>query len=722
MAGPDTSINPLPSRPVKTSSKPGNTPLGRSVRSCFDTNGRGSSGLSKQCRVSDENVQERLPPHTKGTYGMDYSDDEATEHETTMHEEDDADGEDDAHGDECTQKDGYFVENDHHEDYIPEMNVPYLEDDDDMDLMVAAAHANERVAQEAEDLYRASTKFPSLSMSRDMVYARDAKEIHEQSGIADLQENDDVILKTEDLTSRLYDEGVGTTDDRNRLDTALANVSVQLSNVWQDFATTITHDIEEATPTIGPGSKADKFRKAQWLASLVLQMHHTRFTKDSNLVAPPLPEILMDWLKREHDVLSTAQIAEIARYRPSPACHQLFWSSVVNSVSRGMVDVAIKLLSEAGWEHVRTQGSRGDLAYTGQSLHHLKHAVQLTVDMLELCPGFKENWDTLGDEWRLFRSKSKTIRDQLARFAEGRDRTRGLETSSRFQERQISIRNMCREAESKVPWDAYQQLQSIFDVVLGKEAAILEACQDWCEASVALLAWLDEGSAARPLNPSRSQNLSRSMQVAPPMSTLEPYSERLTRCFHVAVDEFSLNPVDLDELTYACAFEGNFEGVVRGLRMWSMPIASAVAEIASLGGWLPRPEPNSLIVMDSLGNEDLELLGMESLGPDETDGHKDTTLVEYAKGLAGRGTMRAIIDGRETVRHGWEVAVEVLGRLDSRAKSESMVGQVLENVLENISLDSSPIIEKSWKLLNDLGMLNFAEETVEVCRDQCAVK
>lgn len=696
-------------------------PLGRSIYNReIDTTGHHHSELNKQFFADSQYDELPLSAATRpmGTFAMNYDeDDEVTDHEDINNEE--PEGDDNDAGFEYAQ-DNYVMDQDN-DNPLPDLPVPHLEDDNMLDLMSAAATANQKILEEAEDLYRASTKFPTLQIHREMVYAREAKDLHEQAGFAPLRESQDIILRTEDLITRAYDEGVGALDDPSKLENTLAAVAIDLNSVWLEYEKSMEGEIDERAPAIGPGPEADPFKKARWLGCLALEMHHTKFTNDFGMMAPSLPEIMVDWMKREHDVLTSAQIAEVNAYRPSPACNQFFWHLVINAVARGMVSNAVKLLSSAGWEHVRTQGNRGDLMYADQALVNLRHAVSLTVEMLENCPGAKDNWDILGNEWTLFRVKAKNMRDQLTRFAEGQNRIRGL-GASRLDESLISLSNLSREAESKVPWDVYMRLQNIFDIVLGKEAVILEACQDWCEASVALMAWFDEGVAGRAVNLGLSQNLSRSMQIAQPQNTPENYTKRLSRCFHVAVEEFPLNPTNPDEYTYACAFEANFEGVISGLRMWSLPIASAVAEVASLGGWLPRPEPKSLIVMESLDQEDLELLGMESRGPDETDGLKDTTLVEYAKEVAGVPAMRTNFGGRDMCYEGWEIAVEMLGRMDSRIKSEELVAQVLENVREKITPQSASTVEKVWSILNALGMINLAEETVEVCmRSYCLV-
>ena len=62
------------------------------------------------------------------------------------------------------------------------------------------------------------------------------------------------------------------------------------------------------------------------------------------------------------------------------------------------------------------------------------------------------------------------------------------------------------------------------------------------------------------------------------------------------------------------------------------------------------------------------------------------------------------------VREGWEVAIEVLGRLDSATRAEEEVG----NLLRNFPFDSAVTVDKLLPLLNDLGMTSHAESIAEV--------
>jgi hypothetical protein len=163
-----------------------------------------------------------------------------------------------------------------------------------------------------------------------------------------------------------------------------------------------------------------------------------------------------------------------------------------------------------------------------------------------------------------------------------------------------------------------------------------------------------------------------------------------------------LNPV---EVGLASLFEGDNEAVIGFLQAWSGPVSSAVAEVASLAGWLPHAEPQSLINMGSLDQDDMDLLGINS-SPVKADGMKDQALMTYARSLENRGQLKS----SSITRDGWELAIAILGRLDSATRSEEMVGVFLED----FKLDSSVTVDKLWKLLNDIGMARYAENIAEV--------
>jgi hypothetical protein len=108
----------------------------------------------------------------------------------------------------------------------------------------------------------------------------------------------------------------------------------------------------------------------------------------------------------------------------------------------------------------------------------------------------------------------------------------------------------------------------------------------------------------------------------------------------------------------------------------------------------------------SLDQDDMGLLGLNS-SPTKVDSEKDETLITYASSLVHRDLLKA--EGLPS-RDGWEIAIAILGRLDSVSRTEKMIG----DFLHSFPLDSSATVDKLWRLLNSIGMTVHAESTAEV--------
>lgn len=587
---------------------------------------------------------------------------------------------------------------------------------DDTDLLLnATPAANARVLKEAEDIYRMSTAQQSVARRREHKFAPLAKDLYTQMGYAQINESPELIVETDAQISLLYDNGVGVSDDADQLDDTLANVAGSVAGKWQAYADSLPKSDKEHPAVIGPGPNTTPFEKANFLANLALQLHHTRFTADGRLRPEPLTETLFRWQEHNHNFYP-AQFDEIKRHNPSPACHSLFWQTVFISLLRGRVDKARTLLREAGWGHVRV-GHRGDYAYTGQALSNVERAVADTCGMLEECPALENNWDIFSSEWTLFRHRARSLLERLRRFAEGRDAsladsTGSFADSSASRGRQ-SLAGMARKAESQVPWDIYENLNIIFEIVMGSRNAILAAAVDWCEATVGLFGWWDESKSDKPVPRSSSQSL-----LLPNLErSTDSYLERLARSFQTAEAVFPINTFDPIHVGMACIFEDNAKGLIGILRAWSLPIAAAVAEIASLAGWLPPHRRNALYGMEDLDMDDLDVLGMDPGSPDEVDGIKDNTLIIYAQELANFKELSSLKDDSGAPLDGWELAIRVLGRMDSPERSDEIVQMLIQELLQTLDVDSGATVHKVWRLLSDLGMLDYAQETAETYGD-----
>lgn len=623
--------------------------------------------------------------------------------------------------DEGAEQDDNAMDDDDHvasdaEDVWLQQQGDITFDDNESDLMMhLTPAANERIRKEAEDIFRVST-VQAGARSREFKFAPLAKDLYTQLGYATITESPDLVLGTEAQVRRLYDDGVGVSDDAEKLDETIANVAGKLVSVWSGYAESLPKSNEEHAAVIGPGPRASNFEKATYLANLALQIHHTRFDGPGELQrTEPLPETVFRWLNAYHNFYPD-KFEDIKRHRPSPACHGLFWQTVFIALLRGKVAEAQAILRKAGWGHVR-KGHRSDYAYTGQSLSNVERAVADTCDMLEHCPGIEENWDLWSSDWTLFRVRARSQLEQLRRFAEGRDAANVLgesdfSNSTSTYGRQ-SMAGLARKAESQVPWDIYENLNVVYEIVLGSRSAIMAAAQDWCEATVGLFGWWDEDKTEKNLR----QSMSRSLMLPGQGHTIEGYLDRLAKSFQTAVaTDFPLNTLNSVEVGMACVFEGNAKGLIGLLRAWSLPIAASVAEIASLGGWLPPHRRNALFGMEDLDMNDLDVLGMDPASPDEFDGIKDNTLITYAQELSRCTQLSTVKDKDGVPRDGWELAFHVLGRMDSPERSEETVGELVKLLMDDLDVESGTTVDKVWRLLNELGMVPYAEETAEVSK------
>ena len=686
-----------PSKNLFSQSQKRSAPLGRSIRASKPNQ---PSRLSRHFEVEDVEDEELPQPSNRaGTFSMPF--DESYD-ETYDEGADDAmdNGEDHVASDAEDMWLGMQQQGD----------ITFAGDESDLMMHVTPA-ANARIRKEAEDIFRVST-VRSGARRREFKFAPLAKDLYTQLGYATITESPELVLNTEAQIRRLYDDGVGVSDDAEKLDSILATVAGKEAELWNSYADSLPKSNEEHAAVIGPGPHASNFEKANYLANLALQLHHAKIIQGDRLQPEPLTETLFRWLDTYHNFYPD-KFEDIKRHRPSPACHGLFWQTVFIALLRGKVREAQTLLRNAGWGHVR-KGHRSDYAYTGQGLSNVERAVADTCEMLEHCPGIEENWDIHSSDWTLFRVRARGQLEQLRRFAEGRDANVLAESNlsdSTSSYGRHSMAGLARKAESQVPWDIYENLNIVFEIALGHRNEILGAAQDWVEATVGLFGWWHEEQPEKNFSRSHSQSL---MLLAQSQAA-ESYHDRLARSFQTAVEtEFPLNTLNAVEVGMACVFEGNTKGLIGLLRAWSLPIAAAVAEIASLGGWLPPHKRNALFGMEDLDMDDLDVLGMDPASPDEFDGIKDNTLVIYARELSTFRQLSSVKDRDGVPRDGWELAIHVLGRMDSPERSEETVGQLVTQLIADLDVDSGTTVDKVWRLLNELGMVPFAEETAEV--------
>jgi hypothetical protein len=578
-----------------------------------------------------------------------------------------------------------------------------------------------------------------VGKAENTTYGRIARDSFANLEGHSIEESGDLILRTEQLVMRLYDEGLVANDDDQKLEEALSTIPTEIVALWAEYdGMTSTTATEEYISGIGPNPKASDFSKANFIASLLLQLHHpyvapTSTSKDlffarslrssvmptSSFKETPVPQILLEWMSDYHYPYPD-QMVEVLAYKPSPSSHPNFWDVIYSELLRGKVIGVANALRDAGWKHAKLQeedepDSSGLDGYRGAALTTVEKVVNEAVQLLDQCPAARGDWNVQNSDWTLFRLRASQAAENLKRFAEGRDKDSqqlssfdgGISTRSALGQ---SYTGTARVAQSRVPWGLYQNLLAIYGLLEGSEAEIVACAEDWCEAAIGLLVWWDEGRDDRRI--ALGQSHAGLAEFSDKMGS-KFYIEKLARCFRKATEgtDIQVNTLVPTEVALACAFQGDIEAVILCLRSLSGPISSAVVEIASLGSWLPTSESQNLISMGGLDQDDMAVLGLASPS-DKADGLKDSTLISYASALAEHGKLETeAARGRSKAsREGWEVAIEILGRLDSSTRSEEEV----TNVLQGLPQNDGATVNKLIRLLNDLGMANLAENVSEV--------
>ncbi|KAK5132175.1 hypothetical protein LTR08_000332 [Meristemomyces frigidus] len=523
-----------------------------------------------------------------------------------------------------------------------------------------------------------------------------------------MHESHDVVLRQEEIMARM--DPVAR-EQPNARDAALSDGVAELTRVWRQHSKTETKE-----GRLGPASD-DALTKATYLSSLLLQLHHPHTTngaqqqqsrfqrptnnaKRSQASASTIPRALLDWLDTWHNPFPD-DFDTIWRNEPSPASHERFWDSVLFALTRSKFDRAIKLLNDAGWEHAITAEEdfgQGHDGYTGRQLDHIEDVVERCTNMLNACPGKKyDDWDVKGADWTVYRQRVRQAIKDLEAFAGEEDEEteeedapkRNMFHMSAGLSESMNMSTATKKAESKVPWSIYENLKLLYGILLGGVDELLDASQDWLEASIYLTAWWDgeeETSAAL----SKSQSLRRSIHASQRMREADiapgpAYRRRLADAFEMVTAAggdavFTPETMDTVQVGLACVMTDNVESVISLLRTWSLPVTAAVVEVAALAGWLPQTRPRSKGPLEQgFSSEDLMVLshGVGQPQPADNAGavERDEVLSAYADLLAETDVLRSS-DGK-LEREGWELAVAVLGRLDDETVGEAKIGGLL---------------------------------------------
>ncbi|KAK2743914.1 hypothetical protein FQN57_004537 [Myotisia sp. PD_48] len=576
---------------------------------------------------------------------------------------------------------------------------------------------------------------PVQQPKKNSSYPAIVRDIVARASLAPVEEDSDLLLSMEDIMCRMYDKVRDHNSDDELVDFALSEICDELSNLWKDYSPGFMgQEGVSHFEGIGPGDSAPGIMKAIFLSSLLLRLHHPPLSNSKNKngvstaswhgtfggsmalgqtkVKAPMPKVLFSWIWRYHEV-EDQKLNHFENIQSNSTASATFWEFIIDSIMRAKFDRVIQVLEEADFRYARTalEDGQDQPGYTGTQLQKVQQCVNKAIQLLKSSPAVRnDDWDIKGVEWTMFRKQLQSAILDLEDMAEGSDRSQSENGDpfmalnfgiARQKPSNLSFSQSARMAESRVPWSVYQNLMTLYKIMMGDTETILKRSEDWLEATIMLTAWWDgdddsEIAVGVKSPPKRRSQLPRSVDC----NTEESYLRRLNYSFTCVTDTlgqdgFQINSMNACEVGLASVCEGSVESVLKLLETWSLPVSAVTAEVAGFGGWMSTAagtEP-----MGDLNENDLMVLGYGQ--QPEKPLSKDDILVDFANGIFSRGRLQGSSDSRE----GWEVSLEVLGRLDDPALMKKKVGELLDQV----PLDTADQMDKVVLLCDDVG---FSEE------------
>lgn len=602
---------------------------------------------------------------------------------------------------------------------------------------------------------RESTAVYDASFRQNPPVKRQKKEsaipriIHDMSrklGTARLQESDALILGSEACVGRIYEAEVSSAGHEKALEEALPIATKDLCSIWRTCRNEGAQDIDmdlDVLTGIGPNEDATNLQKATFVAPLLLQMHHpppitgkqafassrsfrpTQSATNMDLSVPPIrsapvPRVLHDWLEEHHDPYASAAI-DLRIHAPNPTAHTNYWDILFNLLLRGKIIDVIQTLRKSDFQHARTaREGKGSNGYDGIVVKNIKILVNRMASAFDECPILQEeDWDITGNGWSKFRKRLEQALADLMVFVEGPSGEQEPDFEAPnfgIQSTTSTLGQSVRNAERQIPLLIYENLKTMYGILLGKTPEIVSSAQDWVEATLGLTIWWDgeddddENLAASFINSRRSLRRShRDSNRTVDFNPIAAYTRRLAAAFEWVTDEddpdlFQINSNNAVEVALASVFEGNVEGVMGLLKSWSLPVAAGAAEVASLGGWFILTAGAE----NMKGFDQSDLMVLSSYSRPEEGLSSDAILIDYASALFERQVLGqvAVADHVE----GWEIAMQILSRLDD----EEVGIKKLSELLQQLPLTSDKRVDKLLLLCQNFGLDGEASMIAEV--------
>ena len=582
------------------------------------------------------------------------------------------------------------------------------------------------------------------------------RNITSRSSVAKVTEPNGMIIKTEDAIGLIYDKARDAGSRRIEFKVTLSEVSMRLTDIWKSYDERESRRSHPhvANGIVGPGDTAPGITKAGFVGTLLLLLHHPSFQAANDQATrgswpsssqsfalcgsnprtfTPIPRVLLNWLNSNHG----SRLDDLQALRgvgPNPTASPIFWDIIQAAVLRGHLAEVAETLRSADFNYARSALEDGLMqpGYRGTQLQNIQKSVNKVVQLLESSPIVQhKDWDITGSEWSLYRKRVASAITDLKEFAEGDSFQAshsgpngsfqainfGISESRSATQNGLSFTHSSRMAESRVPWSIYQSIKTIYSIIIGDTAAIIAHAQDWVEATIGLTAWWDgddgevrgqSTNGLRGTSPSSRSSKTHSPQRSSSIDS-QSYFQRLDYSFSYVTDDslgdagFQPNSLNSVEVGLAAVFEGNVEGVLELMQTWSLCIASAVAEVASAGGWLAAASDKQ----NFLSQNDLMVLSYGENGNTSLHGvWKDDILTAYADGLFGRDSLGS----DASIRAGWEMALEVLARLENAG----VMAKKAAELLDKLPLNTINQMDKAVLICNDLGLDSEGRKVSEV--------
>lgn len=569
-------------------------------------------------------------------------------------------------------------------------------------------------------------------------------------GPAELRDSDDLILSSEACIGKVYLAEELFEGQEKAIEEALPEATKEICRIWDLCREKHAEDAEmegDVVIGIGPSEHADPFQKATFIAPLLLQIHHPppstgkqafassrsfrsshpntgRILSEPPQKPTPIPKVLKSWLENHHNPYGSGAV-DLQFHTPNPTAHMNYWDILFNMLLRGKVSDVAETMRVSKFQYARiVSGGNGSNGYSTVQLENIRTMVGRMDRILGKCPILREDdWEISGNDWSIFRKNVEQALADLTTFVEGNEDEQEP-AAQNLEAPNFGLRSTMnphghssRSSEPKIPPLIYENLRTIYGILLGRAPEIVSSAQDWVEATVGLTIWWDgeddddEDLAASLIRSRRSLGRSqyradRTVDVSP----IAAYVRRLAAAFERVTDDddpdlFQINSNNPVEVALASVFEGNVEGVIGLLHCWSLPVAAAVAEIANLGGWFESsPGPSTMTGFDQ---EDLLVLSYakqdERLTPDEI-------LVDYAEQLVEKEALNSAATGQRV--EGWELSMQVLSRLDDEKLGLKKLGELLEQ----LPLVSDRRVDRLLRVCRGSGLDAQASDIAEVSK------